>query len=59
MSRIDDRAADQLRPVVLQTNFTLYAPGSVLITMGKPKLFVRLRLKKKFLTFCGAKAKAG
>ncbi|HLI73946.1 MAG TPA: ribonuclease PH [Acidimicrobiales bacterium] len=33
--RSDGRAVDELRPVVFQRDFTEFAPGSVLVSMGK------------------------
>ena len=35
MSRPDDRAADQLRPVTLTRNWTVHAEGSVLVEFGQ------------------------
>jgi len=35
MSRIDERASDQLRPVIFTPNFTAYAEGSILVQAGQ------------------------
>jgi ribonuclease PH len=36
--RADGRRTDQLRPVSFQRDFTVFAPGSVLVTMGQTKV---------------------
>jgi ribonuclease PH len=38
MSRPDDRAPDQLRPVTLSRNWTLHAEGSVLVEFGRTRV---------------------
>jgi ribonuclease PH len=38
MSRPDDRAADQLRPVTLNRNWTVHAEGSVLVEFGQTRV---------------------
>jgi ribonuclease PH len=38
MSRPDDRAADQLRPVTLTRNWTVHAEGSVLVEFGQTRV---------------------
>lgn len=35
LTRTDGRAPDELRPVELERDFTLFAPGSVLVRMGR------------------------
>lgn len=36
--RSDGRAVDELRPVVFERDFTVFAPGSVLVSMGRTKV---------------------
>jgi ribonuclease PH len=36
--RGDGRLADELRPIAFQRDFTVFAPGSVLVTMGRTKV---------------------
>lgn len=36
--RADGRALDELRPVTFQRDFTVFAPGSVLVAMGRTKV---------------------
>ena len=36
--RPDGRAVDQLRPVTFERDFTVFAPGSVLVSMGRTKV---------------------
>ncbi|MGH8988625.1 MAG: ribonuclease PH [Acidimicrobiales bacterium] len=36
--RVDGRALDELRPVTFQRDFTVFAPGSVLVSMGHTKV---------------------
>jgi ribonuclease PH len=36
--RADGRAVDELRPVLFQRDFTVFAPGSVLVSMGQTKV---------------------
>ncbi|KXK25133.1 MAG: ribonuclease PH [Candidatus Brocadia sinica] len=36
--RVDDRAYDELRPLIITRHFTRYAPGSVLIETGNTKV---------------------
>lgn len=50
--RIDERLKDELRQVKITTNYTKHAEGSVLIEVGRLKLFVLLRLKIKYLVLC-------
>lgn len=55
MSRIDGRTADSLRAVGIQTNFTMYAPGSVLITMGNTKVICTASIEEKVPGFLKGK----
>ncbi len=36
--RVDNRAPDELRPVIIKRHFTKYAPGSVLVETGNTKV---------------------
>jgi ribonuclease PH len=36
--RSDGRAVDELRPVVFERDFTVFAPGSVLVSMGRTRV---------------------
>jgi ribonuclease PH len=36
--RADGRALDELRPVMIERDFTVFAPGSVLLSMGRTKV---------------------
>ena len=36
--RADGRSLDELRPVTFQRDFTVFAPGSVLVAMGRTKV---------------------
>ena len=37
-TRADGRFVDQLRPVSFERDFTVFAPGSVLVTMGRTRV---------------------
>ena len=50
-TRIDGRAADQLRPVTIQRNYTRYAEGSVLITCGETKVLCNASVEDKVPPF--------
>src|SRR3989338_1859953 len=36
--RVDNRARDELRPLIIKRHFTKYAPGSVLVETGNTKV---------------------
>lgn len=38
MMRVDNRAHDELRPIIIKRHFTKYAPGSVLVETGNTKI---------------------
>jgi ribonuclease PH len=38
LARADGRALDELRPAVFDRDFTVFAPGSVLVSMGRTKV---------------------
>ena len=42
--RIDERAADQLRPITIERNYTCHAEGSVLIGFGNTKVLCHARV---------------
>ncbi len=43
--RIDDRKADQLRPVDLKPNFVIYPEGSVMITVGNTRVLCNVSIE--------------
>jgi ribonuclease PH len=49
--RPDGRAADALRPVVIHTNFTKHAEGSVLIEVGDTKVICTASIQEKVPPF--------
>ena len=49
--RNDGRAADELRPVVIHTNFTKHAEGSVLIEVGDTKVICTASVQEKVPPF--------
>ena len=49
--RNDGRAADQLRPVTIHTNFTRHAEGSVLIEVGDTKVICTASIQEKVPPF--------
>lgn len=55
MKRIDNRTPDALRQVSLQTKFTKYAAGSVLITMGETKVICAASIAEKVPSFLRGK----
>lgn len=55
MKRIDGRTPDALRQVALQTKFTKYAAGSVLITMGETKVICAASIEEKVPGFLRGK----
>ena len=50
-TRKDGRAADELRPVVIRTNFTKHAEGSVLIEVGDTKVICTASIQEKVPPF--------
>ena len=50
-ARIDGRAADELRPVTIRTNFTKHAEGSVLIEVGDTKVICTASVQEKVPPF--------
>jgi len=51
MNRIDGRAADQLRPVVISKQFLEYPEGSVLIEVGRTKVICAATVEEKVPPF--------
>lgn len=47
LARGDGRALDQLRPVRIDRDFTVFAPGSVLITMGRTKVLCTASVEER------------
>ncbi len=51
MSRLNDRAPDELRPTAITTNFTMHAEGSVLIEVGHTKVICTASIEDKVPPF--------
>ncbi len=49
--RIDGRAADTLRPITFERNFTRYAEGSVLVSFGETKVLCNATVEEKVPPF--------
>ncbi len=45
--RSDGRAVDELRPVVFERDFTVFAPGSVLVSMGRTKVLCTASVEER------------
>ena len=45
--RADGRALDELRPVTFQRDFTVFAPGSVLVSMGRTKVLCTASVEER------------
>ena len=59
MTRPDGRAADQLRPLSFQRDFTEMADGSVLVTFGSTRVLCTASIDGTCPAGCGAAARAG
>jgi len=46
-ARSDGRALDELRPLAIERDFTVFAPGSVLITMGRTKVLCTASVEER------------
>ena len=46
-AREDGRALDELRPVSFERDFTVFAPGSVLVSMGRTKVLCTASLEDR------------
>ncbi len=49
--RIDGRAANMLRPITFERNFTRYAEGSVLVSFGETKVLCNATVEEKVPSF--------
>src|ERR1700677_1467656 len=45
--RSDGRAVDELRPVVFDRDFTVFAPGSVLVSMGRTRVLCTASVEER------------
>jgi ribonuclease PH len=45
--RADGRATDELRPVVFERDFTVFAPGSVLVSMGRTRVLCTASVEER------------
>ncbi|HSJ38589.1 MAG TPA: ribonuclease PH [Planococcus sp. (in: firmicutes)] len=57
MSRADERKADELRPVKMQTEFLIHPEGSVLITVGQTKVICTVTIEEKVPGFLRGQGK--
>lgn len=57
--RFDGRKYDELRPVVLTPNYTIYAEGSVLISVGNTKVLCNATIEEKIPRWMKYEGKAG
>ena len=57
MTRFDNRAADELRPVQIDTNYLMHPEGSVLITVGNTKVICTATLEDKVPGFLRGQGK--
>ena len=55
MSRPDDRASDQLRPVTLNRNWTIHAEGSVLVEFGQTRVLCTASVEESVPAFLRGK----
>ena len=51
LARFDGRAADELRPVRIETGFQKYAEGSALIEMGETKVLCAVSVEDRVPPF--------
>lgn len=57
MTRFDNRAVDELRPVQIDTNYLMHPEGSVLITVGNTKVICTATLEDKVPGFLRGQGK--
>ena len=57
MTRFDNRAVDELRPVQIDTNYLMHPEGSVLITVGNTKVICTATLEEKVPGFLRGQGK--
>ena len=51
MTRLNDRAPDELRPTAITPNFTIHAEGSVLIEVGQTRVICTASIEEKVPPF--------
>ena len=51
MARTDGRANDELRPVRFETNYTMHAPGSVLVEFGRTRVLCTAMVEPRVPNF--------
>lgn len=57
--RIDQRKADEIRPVTLSPNYVVYPEGSVLIAMGQTKVLCNVTIENEVPRWMKAQGKVG
>ena len=57
MARIDDRAASQLRPIAMQTDFIPTADGSVLVSFGNTRVLCTAMTEERVPPFLTGKGR--
>ena len=57
MARIDDRAASQLRPIAMQTDFIPTADGSVLVSFGNTRVLCTAMIEERVPPFLTGKGR--
>ena len=58
-ARQDGRAIDQLRPVTFERDYTVMAPGSVLVTFGQTKVLCTASVEERGPGWMRGRARAG
>ena len=53
--RPSGRAPDQMRPIAIETEFTIHAEGSVLVSFGNTKVLVTASVEEKVPPFLRGK----
>ena len=57
--RADGRAIDELRTATFERDFTVFAPGSVLVSMGRTRVLCTARSRSGCRRGCGGAARGG
>ena len=57
--RPDGRALDQLRPLSFERDFTVFAPGSVLVSMGRTRVLCTASVEERVPPWMRGRARAG
>ena len=57
--RIDQRQADEIRPVTLSPNYVIYPEGSVLIAMGQTKVLCNVTIENEVPRWMKSQGKVG